>query len=165
MADDERMTFTESPSGAYYVEVTWIRQGEGRFGRDKTVSRSQATHARIEESGGAQAGERTVTAIEANAYVAELQRLQDEADEREREGEEQREEALDRLASTCPHCEIARSYEGRRRLQSGGVGAEMVFGEMLSVSNADVHWYACPRCGSIELFADGVVDHPLRGNL
>jgi hypothetical protein len=66
--------------------------------------------------------------------------------------------------STCPHCNVPRRYEGRRRLQTGGVGAEVMFGEMLTVSNVDAHIYACPQCGSMETFADGVVDHPIAGN-
>jgi predicted RNA-binding Zn-ribbon protein involved in translation (DUF1610 family) len=38
-----------------------------------------------------------------------------------------------------------------------------VFGEMLTVSNVDMAVYACPTCGSVELFLSGKATHPLPG--
>jgi hypothetical protein len=164
MSDDEKTQFKASPTGATWVEITWILPGAGMLGRDKQVPRSQATHARIEEVSGSNAGTRTVSAIDANAYVRQIEAFLAERDAVRKAAADKRAEAVARLESTCPHCDTPRRYAGRRRLQTGGVGAEMVFGEMLTVSNVDVHIYTCPQCGSMETFADGVVAHPIAGN-
>jgi hypothetical protein len=39
-----------------------------------------------------------------------------------------------------------------------------VFGELLAVANLAVHVYACPTCGSLELFLAGAVAHPVARN-
>ena len=163
MADDH-LSFTASPGGANWIDVTWIIPGAGMLGRDKKVSRAEATHAHIVERGGANEGERTVSVVEANAYVAELERLQAERQAAVDAAAAERDRRLVALSSVCPHCDLPREYEGTRQLQVGSVGAELVFGELLSVSNAVTHWYVCRQCGSVEVFADGVVRHPLAGN-
>src|SRR5919197_1385716 len=68
---------------------------------------------------------------------------------------------IGRLSSTFPHCNVPRISRGQRSLQSGNVGAELVFGELLAVANLAVHVYACPTCGSLELFLAGAVAHPV----
>jgi hypothetical protein len=161
-ADDLRYDW--SPSGAYSVEVEWIIPESGRFGRDRHVAHAEATHARITEHGGSEEGERVVTRGEADAYIAQLERAAIEHQADEHEQDLRHAEWLAGLASTCAHCgDHPRQYDGERRLQSGGVGAEMVFG-VLSVSNFDVHVYTCGYCGSIELFQGGSMRHPLSGN-
>jgi hypothetical protein len=69
------------------------------------------------------------------------------------------------LTSTCPHCQTARAYAGREQLQEASRGRVAVLGEMLAMSNLNVHVYQCTYCGSIELFRDGgPIEHPLAGN-
>jgi hypothetical protein len=164
VADDKHVTFDATPGGGSFAEVTWILPDAGMMGRDKTVPRSEATHAKITEVGGSNAGTRVVTAGEADAYIAQVQRYLAERDAAAREEAARRQTAIAALVSTCPHCDQPRAYQGVRQLQSGSVGAEMMFGELFTVSNAGVHWYMCQTCGSVELFADGLVRHPLSGN-
>ena len=55
-------------------------------------------------------------------------------------------------------------YAGRRLFQSGDkVGAKILFGELLAVENVGHQVYACPTCGSVELFLSGKATHPLPG--
>ena len=75
MAEGERLTFDASPGGARFVEVTWIQAGGAAFGRDRTVQRAEAAHAKIVEVGGTNAGSRVVSVVDANAYVAEIERF------------------------------------------------------------------------------------------
>ena len=161
-ADDLRYDW--SPSGAHSVEVEWIIPESGRFGRDRHVAHDHATHARITEHGGSDEGERVVTRGEADAYIAELERAATERGAQEHEKSLRQAEWLAGLVSTCSHCgDQPREYDGVRRLQSGGVGAEMVFGT-LSVSNIDLHVYTCAYCGSVELFQTSSLPHPFAGN-
>ncbi len=159
------MVFWGSPTGAQSVEITWLKRGAGAFGRDKKVPPAEATHARIIEGGGSQAGERQVSLSEANEYA---RRLQLYADQQAAEGvtrEIERERWLDGLSSTCPHCLGPRAYAGLEQLQEGSRSSVMFLGEGWAMSNVDVHVYQCLFCGSIELFRDGPIEHPLRGNL
>ncbi len=80
--------------------------------------------------------------------------------------EQQRMDAwLGSLCSTCPHCRTPRAYAGREQLQEASRGRVALFGEMLAMSNLNVHVYQCSYCGSIELFRDGgPIEHPLAGN-
>jgi hypothetical protein len=48
-------------------------------------------------------------------------------------------------------------------LQSGNKVGEILFGEMLAVSNVATEVYVCPTCGSMELFLSGKAKHPLPG--
>ncbi|MDX6548228.1 MAG: hypothetical protein QOG33_1778 [Gaiellales bacterium] len=163
MANDD-IRFDWSPDGASAVAVEWIIPEAGRFGRDRHVSRADASHAKITETGGAASGSRVVTRGEADAYVAELTRAAAEHGAKLEADAAERQRWRDGLSSRCPHCgDEPRYYDGRQRLQSGGAGAEMVFGA-LSVSNVDVHVYICGYCGSIELFQDRQLPHPLPGN-
>jgi phage FluMu protein Com len=99
-----------------------------------------------------------------HVYLAEIERFHAERKAAAERAAAERAESQAHLASVCPHCDLARSYQGVRNLQVGSVGAELIMGELLSVSNAKVHWYVCPSCGSVEQFAVGVVPHPLAGN-
>jgi hypothetical protein len=163
MADDD-LHYDWAPGGGLSIDIEWIIPDGGRFGRDRHVSKAEASHAKITVRGGTEAGERIVTRGVADAYAAELDRTAADLDAKQREDELRHAEWLAGLVSTCPHCDRPRAYEGLRRLQSGGVGAEMVFGT-LSVSNIDLHVYACAYCGSIELFEQGSVRHPFAANI
>jgi hypothetical protein len=160
-ADDLHYNWT--PGGGFGIDIEWIIPDGGRFGRDRHVRKAEATHARITERGGTGDGERVVSRGEADMYIAELDRTAAEREAKDHEVELRHAEWLAGLSSTCQHCDQLRHYEGLRRLQSGGVGAEMVFGT-LTVSNIDFHVYTCARCGSIELFQSGSLPHPLSGN-
>jgi len=149
---DDHVSFTASPGGANWIDVTWIVPGAGMLGRDKKVSRAEATHAHIVERGGANEGERTVSVVEANAYVAELERLADERQAVIDAAAAERDRRLAALSSVCSHCDLPREYQGTRQLQVGSVGAELMFGELLSVSNAVTHWYICRSAAASRSF-------------
>ena len=114
------------PGAALRARVTFLRARAG-FGF-KAAPQSEATHARIEETGlDGQTRDRRVELAEASAYLAEVDGMHDEG---EPAG----------LRVDCPHCGVARAYVGQ--------------------SNA-FHQYACPDCGSVELFRPGPLQHPL----
>jgi hypothetical protein len=163
VADDTHVTLPFSPSGANLVEIEWILPDAGRFGRDKGVPRMEATHAKITEYGGSKEGTRTVMAGEADALIREVQLADAERQASNQEAERRYEDWLSGLVSRCERCETPREYAGTRRVQTGGVFAEEMVGAW-AVSNLDVHVYRCKHCGSLELFADGAVPHPLKGN-
>jgi hypothetical protein len=162
VAEDD-LHYNWTPGGGSRIDIEWIVPDGGRFGRDRHVRKAEASHARITERGGAGAGERVVTCGEADAYIAELDRTAAERQAKDHEAELRHAEWLAGLSSSCQHCDQLRHYEGLRRLQSGGVGAEVVFGT-LTVSNIDFHVYTCANCGSIELFQDGSLRHPFAAN-
>jgi hypothetical protein len=165
MADDSRITFPGSPAGVRKVEIAWITKDTGRFGRDSRVPRNQASHARVRESGGSNAGERVLTVTEADAYIRELQAYQDQEAAARLERERSRSAWLATLCSTCPHCQAPRAYVGLEQLQEGSRTSVALLGEAWSMSNVDVHVYQCTYCGSMELFRDGgPIEHPLAGN-
>lgn len=164
MADDSRIAFPGSPSGARAVEITWITKDTGRFGRDSRVPRNQASHARIREWGGSKAGERVVTVTEADAYIRDLQAHQEQEAIADADRKRRLDAWLETLCSTCPHCQTPRVYSGVEQLQEGSRAAGVLLGE-LATFNVNVHVYECTYCGSIELFRDGGrITHPLAGN-
>lgn len=154
MADDEHLTFDTSPSGASSVEFTWLIPDSGAFGRDRTVPRSQATHARIVETGGANPGSKVVPQIEAIDYAATIERFIAERDATHTTRSREWQNWVGTLVSQCGRCGAARQYVGFRRFQLAGA----------VLGTAHFHIYACPHCGSLEQFIDGIVPHPLAGN-
>ena len=116
------------PGDALRAKVTFLRARAG-FGF-KSAPRSEATHARIEETGpDGTTRDRRLEVADVSTYLAEVDSMHDG-------GKDERAS----LRVECPHCAVARAYVGE--------------------SNA-FHQYACPRCGSVELFRRGVVEHPL----
>lgn len=132
--------------------MEWLQQGAGAFGRDKAVTRAAADAAKIVEIGGSRSGSRTVSRVEADQYVADLERFIADRKEALQTAQQQRAEALAHVVPTCPHCNVTRRYAGRRMLQTGNKVGEVLFGEMLAVSNVATEVYVCPTCGSMELF-------------
>ena len=134
------------PGDALRAKVTFLRARAG-FGF-KAAPRSEATHARIEETGvDGETRDRRVEVADASAYLAQVDSMHNETDRWDARHKEQLEQAQahrgDRaveLSIDCQRCGVPRAYEGQ--------------------SNA-YHQYACPRCGSVELFRAGVVEHPL----
>jgi hypothetical protein len=104
--------------------------------REKRVPPGEATHARITEWGGSAPGERIVSGSVAYEYVKQLQAGDYREPQRSLE-----------LTSACPHCDIPRAYSGVELL-----------------GTVDMHVYQCVQCGSVELFRDGPIGHPLSGN-
>jgi hypothetical protein len=163
--DDSRIIFWTSPGGARSVEITWIAEDAGRFGRDKRVARAEATHARIHEWGGSNEGDRVVTVVEADRYISDLKLHQAQQAVDGIETERKMATWLDSLCSRCPHCQEPRRYAGLQRLQEGGRANVWLMGEAWAMSNVDVHVYQCIYCGSLELFRDGgPIEHPIPGN-
>lgn len=57
---------------------------------------------------------------------------------------------------TCPRCQCDKQYLGTRRLREGAQFG--IFGELAQVfvNREKFDVYACPQCGSVEFFVDGV---------
>jgi DNA-directed RNA polymerase subunit RPC12/RpoP len=136
------------PGNALEARLTWRRERGGLRG-DQEVARSDATHATLWVKGLDGRGlERRVSLEDAEAFLGAARELAARTAEREartaRDGEAEaghREQIAAALRVRCPHCQVQRAYVGP---QSPGY-----------------HEYACPRCGSVELFRAGVLDHPL----
>jgi len=161
------------PGDALAAELTWLAPRRGLRPGDEPVERLAATHAelRLQSLNGTWATRRLELA-EADAWLAEADELarsiaafdaraRGRADERARE----REELAAQIVPRCPYCAVPRAYAGLRRV----VTAERP--DQLSRAASDLarhgargwHEYACPRCGSVELFDDGALEHPLPG--
>lgn len=59
----------------------------------------------------------------------------------------------------CPRCHTTKQYVGTRRFHEGtrwGLLGDL--GELF-VNKETFDVYACPRCGSVEFFVDGVGEH------
>lgn len=62
----------------------------------------------------------------------------------------------------CPRCNVPKAYLGTKKFHEGpryGFLGEL--GELF-VNKETFDVYACPRCGSVEFFVDGIGEH-LRG--
>ncbi len=172
MADTIRLS-APLPGDALEAELTWQAPRRGLRPGDETVAREAAAHAELRLQALSGKWEtRRLTLAEADAWLADARALHAataafDARARERAGarEEQRAELSARIVPRCPHCELPRAYAGLRTV----VTAERP--EQLARADSDRarhgargwHEYACPRCGSVELFAAGPLDHPLPG--
>jgi hypothetical protein len=166
VADDgSQVIFWAAPDGASSVEITWILPGAGMLGRDRRVPRAEATHARVRRWGGAEPGERLLSAADADRLVQELELHQAKQAVDGIEHERRRETWIASLTSRCPHCDVPRAYAGLQRLLEGSRGRVAFLGDVWGTSNVDVHVYQCTYCGSVEFFRDGgPIEHPLQGN-
>lgn len=155
--------------------IRFLTGGEGLLQRAKPCSRAEADHAvlTLRLAGGDE--ERRLELAEVEPYLAEVRAFQagvaakkaaNLADRRTPEevaGERAARSA--RVRPTCPYCGIAREHRGRRNLTHVSDPTRISRADA-SVSNLGyepVELYACPDCGSIELFAPGGLDHPLGG--
>ena len=112
-------------------------------------------------------------AEEAEAFLAEVARMRDaqetwgaQAAEQREQRAAQRAEATTSVDLTCPHCGVPRVYEGRRNLMSAGTPEQVAREEGFQLARPETRpyeEYACPRCGSVQLFRAGRLDHPLPG--
>jgi hypothetical protein len=147
VTDNELRTSVEGPNpyGVRDLRFEWIIPAAGRFGGDQSVTRSEATHARMKSSAGhetitkAEAEERIATSIE---YALKHEQALIEADT---------------MDSFCARCDNAsRSHGETLQLQFGSAFAERFVGA-LAVSNFAVTYYVCKTCGSLEFFDNAVL--------
>src|SRR5215207_7850686 len=140
---DDRIEFTAPlPDNALAATVTFKA---AKPGRDRTVPRADATYAELEITGlDGKVRSRRVELAEADAFVRAARSAA--------------------VVPRCPYCDVAREHQGRRNLVSLGVPEQLARPEELGRSRPEsrpYEEYACPRCGSVELFRAGVLDHPL----
>ena len=134
------------PDGAAVI-VEWFRKGTGVFGVDRRCVRAEATHGRVTITGPRSTVEsqRVIPEHEVDAAVATA-----------------RSEWPDGSAglaskpvlgdTTCARCDAKRIFEGEQGLLTA-VGLALNLG--MSSEKFRVEVYACPSCGSLELFLPG----------
>lgn len=161
-ADPKRVTLTRGLSGDISkAEITY--RVEGGFMGSRVVCRSAAAFAQLRTTGGdryVRPWSRTeiLTLDEAGRFIEQARaRIRAQDDEVRR-----RTEAVDLTCSCC----------GRDRTYIGVIG--FITGEtaMLSDRPSEMgqqvishHAYRCGCCGSMQLFADGFLPHPLPGRV
>ena len=167
MAGKERIELTPPlPDDAQGGAVSFFAVRGGVLPGWRAAPRSEATHARIELRGpDGQTHKREVAKEEAEAFLAEVERLHSGP------GEGAIPASAGQIAPgainlSCPRCGIPRRYEGRRSPMplADGVdkGNEDAF-QSPATESGTYEEYACPRCGSVELFRAGPLQHPLPG--
>lgn len=175
MDDPERLEFAPPlPDNALAATVTFLAPRGDLAPGYRAVPRSQATHAELVITGlnGTSVSRRAELA-EAEAWLADVRALHDrhaELDAAHRSRAEdvrrERDEVAAQISPTCPHCAIPREYVGRHHLVTSGapehLGASGEFFGRIRASAIVVEQYACPRCGSLELFRP-LLPHPLMG--
>lgn len=175
MADDGEVIelVAPLPGLARRATIRFLSGGEGLLKRSKPTSRVEADHAVLELDLGDRTDERRLELTEVEPYLAEVRafqaavaakRAENLAEQRTpEEHAAARAERSARIRPSCPYCGVPREHRGRRnvatvadptRLTRAGAGVS-------SLGLEPVELYACPSCGSIELFAVGHVDHPL----
>lgn len=161
------------PGGALSARVVFKT---ARVGLDRTVKRSVATHADVElEFLGPRTETRRLSRPEVEAYLEEVARLHAEGDRRDAAHRERVAGAREARASlqaagidlSCGRCGVPRVFEGRRDLLSAGrpehLNATGEFIQQMRPSSRAYYEYACPRCGSVEWFRHGPLEHPVEG--
>ncbi len=161
------------PDGSAEAVVEWRAPRGGLRPGDVAVARLAATHASITTVDlDGHRRERRAELPEADRYVAEARALAGRAADQIRRAKGRSAVlASDRagLAATidltCPHCAVPRAYRGRRDVMTVGRPDEVAREDLTLARRGSTayHEYACPRCGSVELFAPGPLDHPLPG--
>lgn len=172
MADPIRL-LAPLPDNALEAELTWLAPRAGLRPGDEAVERHVAQRATLRVKGLDERWElRKLELSEADAWLTQARRLhadmavfdartQTRAAERGRD----RAELAATIVPRCQHCGEVRAYAGRRDVVIAG-RPEQVYrtGRGLERTGTTTwHVYACPRCGSVELFAAGALDHPLPG--
>lgn len=175
MDDPEEVEFAPPlPDNALAATVTFLAPRGGLAPGYRTVPRSQATHAELVITGlSGKPVSRRVEMGEAEAWLAEVRALHArhtglDAAARTRTENVRRanEEVASQVSPTCPHCGVPREYVGRHHLMTAGapehLAASGEFFGRIRASAIVVEQYACPRCGSLELFRP-LLPHPLPG--
>jgi uncharacterized protein (DUF3084 family) len=161
------------PRNALAAELTWLAPRRGLRPGDEPVERLRASHAELRLQGLSGTWEQSrLTLAEADAWLAEAQELQRSTaafDARTRERASARREERKQLSAEivprCGYCDQPRAYAGRREVVIAGRPEEVQRTDsgLARYGTTSWHEYACRRCGSIELFAAGALDHPLPG--
>ena len=159
------------PDGSAEAVVEWRAPREGLRPGDAAVPRLAATHASITTVDlDGRRRERRAELSEADRYVADARALAERAADQVRGARRRSAEitaARADLAATidlsCPRCAVPRAYRGRRDVMTVGRPDEIGREDLTLARRGSTayHEYACPRCGSVELFAPGPLDHPL----
>jgi phage FluMu protein Com len=159
------------PDGSAEAIVEWRAPRGGLRPGDMAVARLAATHANITTVDlDGHRRERRAELPEADRYVAEARALAGRAADQVRRAKGRSAElAADRAGRaatidlTCPHCTVSREYRGRRDVMTVGKPDEIGREDLTLARRGSTayHEYACPRCGSVELFVPGPLDHPL----
>ncbi len=160
------------PGGDQAAVLTWRAPRDGLRPGDRDVPRLEATHALLRTTDlDGRGHEKRLELSEADAYLAEARALAARSAEVIRNAKQartavavEREEVQATIDLTCPHCAIARAYRGRREIVTAARPGELGRSGDLALSQLGAimyHEYACPRCGSVELFTDGPLSHPL----
>jgi hypothetical protein len=161
------------PGDALAAELTWQAPRRGLRPGDEAVARDAAAHAELRLQALSGKWEtRRLTVAEADAWLAEAEALRASTaafDARVRERTEARSDARAELAARivprCPYCERPRRYEGLRQVVTAERPEELARADSDRARHGARGWheYACPDCGSVELFAAGALEHPLPG--
>jgi hypothetical protein len=64
----------------------------------------------------------------------------------------------------CQRCKTSLEYLGKRRFHEGGYLTPMLLGDLF-VNREDFDLYACPRCGHVEFFLEGVAEEVRQKNI
>lgn len=172
---DERTTVelrAPLPDGDQRAVLRWRAPRSGLRPGDQDVPRLQATHADLRTTDlDGRERERRLELAEADAYLAEARALHERAagiDAAARERREAtaqvREQVVASIDLSCGRCGVPRAYRGARDVLTVLHREELGRADELGRARPQAvayHEYACPRCGSVELFADGVLPHPL----
>lgn len=173
MDDPERIVLQPPlPGNALAATVTFLAPRGGLAPGFRAVPRSQATHAELEVTGlSGRAEERRMEIAQAEEWLAEAAALHArsadlDAAARDRRDEADRERAalVAAISLDCARCGVPREHAGRHHLMTTGAPDQLAatgehFGKVRA-SAVVLEMYACPRCGSVELFRP-LLPHPL----
>jgi len=172
MGDQSRVELSAPlPGGDASAVLRW-RVARGGLRGDGDAERLTATHATLETTDlDGRRRERRLELHEADAYLAEARAIHERsaaitsgAAERKEAGRAERAALAASIETVCPRCALPRTYRGERNMMMFHRPEQVLRIDDLGRARPSVlvhHEYACPRCGSIELFADGHLDHPV----
>lgn len=154
--------------------LTWRAPRGGLRPGDEDVPRDRATHAELctKDLGGREHRQR-LSLEEADAYLREVEALHAKvaafdaaARDRQDAHDDERAAVAAAIDVRCPHCAVPRRHRGRRNLMAAGRPEHIAREDQWQRMRPEViayEEYACPRCGSVELFVAGTLPHPLPG--
>lgn len=163
------------PGLASRATIRFMAGGGGLLQRAKPSSRIEADHAVLQTVAGDRTEERRLELAEVEPYLADVRAFQALVAARKAENlaaQRTPEELASaraarsaRVRPTCAYCGVAREHRGRRNLThiSDPTRISRADAAVSNLGYEPVELYACPSCGSIELFAPGGLDHPLGG--
>jgi hypothetical protein len=163
------------PDLAAKVTIRFMGPEAGLLNRSKPSSRVEADHAVLVIDRGDGTEERRIELAEVEPYLAEVRAFQAKVAAKKAENlankrspEEiaaLRAERSAGIRPTCGYCGVPREHRGRRNVATVADPTRLTHtaASVSSLGLEPMELYACPSCGSIELFAVGHLDHPLGG--